>query len=171
LTTISFQVDVEKNNDTVAPAQAPIIEEPEAEAGAAAGAEVTDIRPDIAFVIDILSTGNLILFHLEYHWSPTLLFPSVGLRYLSHCRTPLPRCCMERVLIALVVAAICAVLYYVQLYWVSVMQCLLAFVLFHYLRCVRFQIFNPVESGFNPTDLTIEPERSDAGVASCDNDD
>ena len=37
---------------------------------------------------------------------------------------------MERVLVALVVAAICAVLYYVQLYWVSIMQCLLAFVLF-----------------------------------------
>lgn len=80
---------------------------------------------------------------------------------------------MERVLVALVVAAICAVLYYVQLYWVfSVMQCLLAFVLFHYLRCVRFQVFNPVESGFNPTDLTIEPERSDVCVAaaSYDND-
>jgi hypothetical protein len=134
---------------------------------------VTDIRPDtdIAFVIDILFTGNLILFHLEYHWSQTMLFPSVRLRYLSHCRTPLPRCCMERVLVALVVAAICAVLYYVQLYWVSVMQCLLAFVLFHYLRCVRFQVFNPVESGFNLTDLTIEPERSDVSVASCDNDD
>jgi hypothetical protein len=131
---------------------------------------VTDIRPDIAFVIDILFTGNLILFHLEYHWSPALLFPSVGLRYLSHCRTPLPRCCMERVLVALVVAAICAVLYYVQLYWVSVMQCLLAFVLFNYLRCVRFQVFN-TESGFNPTDLTIEPERSDIGVGSCDNGD
>jgi hypothetical protein len=72
---------------------------------------------------------------------------------------------MERVLVALVVAAICAVLYHVQLYWVSVMQCLLAFVLFHYLRCVCFQVFNPVESGFNPTDLTIEPERSDIGVA------
>jgi hypothetical protein len=131
---------------------------------------VTDIRPDIAFVIDILFTGNLILFLLEYHWSPALLFPSVGLRYLSHCRTPLPRCCMERVLVALVVAAICAVLYYVQLYWVSVMQCLLAFVLFNYLRCVRFQVFN-TESGFNPTDLTIEPERSDIGVGSCDNGD
>jgi len=78
---------------------------------------------------------------------------------------------MERVLIALVVAAICAVLYYVQLYWVSFMQCLLAFVLFHYLRFVRFQVFNPVESGFNPTDLIVEPERSDVGVASCDNDD
>jgi hypothetical protein len=37
---------------------------------------------------------------------------------------------MERVLVALVVAAICAVLYYVQLCWVSIMQCLLAFVLF-----------------------------------------
>jgi hypothetical protein len=97
----------------------------------------------LLFVIDILFTGNLILFHLEYHWSPTLLFPSVGPRYLSHCRTPLPRCCMERVLVALVVAAMCAVLYYVQLYWVSVMQCLLAFVLFffHYLRCFRFQVF------------------------------
>ena len=114
------------------------------------------------------------MFHLEYHWSPTLLFPSVGLRYLSHCRTPLPRCCMERVLIALVVAAICAVLYYVQLCWVSVMQCLLAFVpfFFYCLRCARFQVsFNPVESGFNSTDLTIEPGRSDFGVASCDNGD
>ena len=121
---------------------------------------MTDIRPDIALVIDILFTGNLILFHLEYHWSPTLLFPSVGLRYLSHCRTPLPRCCMERVLIALVVAAICAVLYYVQLYWVSVMQCLLAFVLFSLsAMCPLSSFFNPVESGFNPTDLTIEPER------------
>jgi len=59
---------------------------------------------------------------------------------------PLPRC-MERVLVALVFAAICAVLYYVQLYWVSVMQSLLAIVLFHYMRCVRFQNFNPVESG------------------------
>ena len=96
---------------------------------------MSDIRPDTAFVIDILFTGNLILFHLEYHWFPTPLFPSVGLRYLSHCRTPLPRCCMERVLVALVVAAICAVLYYVQLYWVSVMQCLLAFVPFFFTVC------------------------------------
>lgn len=128
-----------------------------------------DARPDIAFVIDILLTGNLILFYFEYHWSPTLLFPSVGLRYLSHCRTPLPRCCMERVLVASVVAAICAVLYYVQLYWVSLMQCLLAFVLFHYLSAFKF--FYPVESGFNPTDLTIETERPDIRVALCDNDD
>ena len=77
---------------------------------------------------------------------------------------------MERVLVALVVAAICAVLYYVQLYRVSVMQSSLAFVLFHYLRCVRFQFFNPMESGFNPNDLTIKPERPDVGVTSCDND-
>jgi hypothetical protein len=55
---------------------------------------------------------------------------------------------MERVLVALVFAAICAVLYYVQLYWVSIMQCLLAFVLFHYLRCVRFQVLKTVESWF-----------------------
>jgi hypothetical protein len=54
---------------------------------------------------------------------------------------------MERVLVALVFAAICAVLYYVQLYWVSIMQCLLAFVLFHYLRCVRFQLFKTMETG------------------------
>jgi hypothetical protein len=46
---------------------------------------------------------------------------------------------MERVLFALVVAAICAVLYYVQLYWVSIMQCLLAFVLFHYCDASAFQ--------------------------------
>jgi hypothetical protein len=79
---------------------------------------------------------------------------------------------MERVLIALVVAAICAVLYYVQLYWVSVMQCLLAFVLFSLsAMCPLSSFFNPVESGFNLTDLTIEPERSDVGVACCDNDD
>jgi hypothetical protein len=125
---------------------------------------VIDTRPDIAFdiVIDILFTGNLILFYFEYHWSPTLLFPSVGLRYLSHCRTPLPRCCMERVLVALVVAAICAVLYYVQLYWVSLI-CTVSL-------SVRFQVFYPVESGFNPTDLTIEPERPDIGMALCDND-
>lgn len=86
-----MKADVEKNNDTVAPAQAPIVEEPEAEAAAAVGAEVTtNICADIAFVIDILFTGNLILFHLEYHLFLTLLFPSVGLRYLSHCRTPCP---------------------------------------------------------------------------------
>ena len=85
----------------------------------------------ISVVIDIRFAGNLIFFffHLEYLWFPTLLLPSDGLRYLSHCSTPLP-CCMERVLVALVFAAICAVLYYVQLYWVSIMQCLLAFVLF-----------------------------------------
>lgn len=99
---------------------------------------MTDFRLDIAFVIDIPFAGNLISFHLEYHWFPTLLLLSVGLRYISHCRTPLPRC-MERVLVALVVAAICAVLYYVQLYWVSIMQCLLAFVLFHYCDVSAFQ--------------------------------
>jgi hypothetical protein len=137
----------------VAPAQAPIAEEPEAEAAAAAGIQVTDIRLDIAFVTDTLFVGNLILFHLEYHWSSTLFLLSDGPRYLSHCRTPLPRC-MERVLVALVFAAICAVLYYVQLYWVSIMQCLLAFVLFHYLRCVRFHLFKTVESGFDPIYLT-----------------
>jgi len=38
----------------VAPAQAPIAEEPEAEAAAAAGVAVTDFRPDIALVTDIL---------------------------------------------------------------------------------------------------------------------
>ncbi len=58
-------------------------------------------------------------------------------------------------------------LYYVQLYWVSIMQCLLAFVLFHYLRCVRFQLVKTEGSGFNPIYLAIEPERSDAGVASA----
>ena len=101
---------------------------------------MNDIRLDIAFVIviDIPFTGNLILFYLEYHWFPTPLFPS---EISITLQDPLPRCCMERVLIALVVAAICAVLYNVQLYWVSVMQCLLAFVLFHYLRCARFQAF------------------------------
>ena len=131
LSTISFfiQVDVEKKNDTVVPAQAPIVEESEAEA-AAAGVEVIDAHLDISIVIDIRLAGNLIFFsHLEYHWFPTLLLLSDGLRYLSHCSTPLP-CCMERVLVALVFAAICAVLYYVQLYWVLIMQCLLAFVLF-----------------------------------------
>jgi hypothetical protein len=124
---------------------------------------VTNIRPDIAFVIDILFTGNLILFYFEYHWSPTLLFPSVGLRYLSHCRTPLPRCCMERVLVALVVAAICAVLYYVQLYWVSVMQCLLAFVLSLSVSAFKF-FFALWRAVLNPTDLIIEPVRYWRGV-------
>ncbi len=42
----------------MAPAQAPIVEEPEAEAAAAVGGEVTDIRPDIAFVINILSQAT-----------------------------------------------------------------------------------------------------------------
>lgn len=148
------------------PAQAPIVEEPEAEAAATAGAKVPDVRPDIVVVIDIPFAGNLILFHLEYHWFPTLLFPSAGLRYLSHCSTPLP-CCMEHVLVALVFAAICAVLYYVQLYWVSIMQCLLAFVLFHHLRCVRFQVLRTTEGDFDPTYLTIKPERSDSSQASA----
>lgn len=106
------------------------------------------------------------MFHLEYHWFPTLLFPSDGPRYLSHCSTPLP-CCMEHVLVALVFAAICAVLYYVQLYWVSFMQCLLAFVLFHHLRCVRFQVLRTTEGDFDPTYLTIKPERSEASQASA----
>jgi hypothetical protein len=64
LRTISFfiQVDVEKKNDTVAPAQAPIVEESEAEAAAAAGVEVTDAHLAISVVIDIRFAGNLIFF-------------------------------------------------------------------------------------------------------------
>ena len=38
----------------MAPAQAPIVEEPEAEAAATAGVKVPDVRPDIAVVIDPL---------------------------------------------------------------------------------------------------------------------
>jgi hypothetical protein len=52
---------------------------------------------------------------------------------------PLPRPGTELVLVAsFCPAAICAVLYYLQLYWVSIMQCLLAFCtfFFHYPWCI-----------------------------------
>lgn len=42
----------------MAPAQAPIVEEPEAEAAATAGVKVPDVRPDIAVVIDIPSQAT-----------------------------------------------------------------------------------------------------------------
>jgi hypothetical protein len=74
---------------------------------------------------------------------------------------------MERVLVALVFAAICAVLYYVQLYWVSIMQCLLAFVLFTICDVSAFKFSEQRRSDLS--DYWTRAVRCEPGV--CDRDD
>jgi len=76
----------------------------------------------------------------------------------------LPRPITELVLVALFVAAICAVLYYLQLCWVSVMQFLLAFVLFSFSAlCPLSSSQNVVLSGI--FDLVRSDELSYLAIA------